>query len=277
MTQAVAAHAAAVFVGDFNVGKSLLINALLRANLLYTGREESRTLPTFVVRGDGDRILHAAFTPKEPEPILKTHEQFLSLRWDGRGERDYDAAAALAPEMPFRKLMLVDLPGGSSELRACAALPSMRALPNVLFVVATSVEYWPARHTMELIAAHHELFAGRFVVAANMADLLNPDEIRRIRDKAARRMEAFGITPAPPFFTLSARLECARRIPNDEYRRRIKPEVRDLCDAGFDALRVALYEFEALCDETPAAQNAAHVFNHPAARALMAEQSKDCQ
>ena len=34
--------------------------------------------------------------------------------------------------------------------------------------------------------------------------------------------------------SLSARLKLARRM-SDEYRRRIKTEVRELCDAGFDA------------------------------------------
>ena len=45
-----------IFVGDFNVGKSLLINALLRHNALPASGEESRALPTFVTRS----VQHAA-------------------------------------------------------------------------------------------------------------------------------------------------------------------------------------------------------------------------
>jgi hypothetical protein len=58
-------------------------------------------------------------------------------------------------------------------------------------------------------------------------------------------MDSFGISPVPPLLALSARLESARGLARNEYRSRVKREVRDLCDTGFDALRVALYEFEA--------------------------------
>ena len=40
----------AFFMGDFNVGKSMLINALLRRDTLYSSNEESRALPTFIGR-----------------------------------------------------------------------------------------------------------------------------------------------------------------------------------------------------------------------------------
>ena len=92
---------------------------------------------------------------------------------------------------------------------------------------------------------HQEIFGDRLYVVANKADHLNASDVERIQDKAVQRLEDYGITPAPRFFTVSARLEAARRAPRDEYRQRTKRRVRELCDAGFDALRVALYEFEA--------------------------------
>jgi hypothetical protein len=236
---------AAVFVGDFNTGKSLLINALIRNNLLFTSREESLVPPVFISRGIGTEPICAGRPPGEQSPIPKSHVQFLGIRQLDEQPCECEALAAMIPDFPFRHFVLVDTPGASSEKNKSDIFPVYKALENTLFIVTTTLDYWPARHTMALIKEYHFRFPGRFVVVANMADQENADEIRRVRDKARRRMENNGIRPAPPFFALSARLELTRRGPEDEYRNRIKKEVRELCDAGFDAFRVLLYEFEA--------------------------------
>jgi hypothetical protein len=114
-----------------------------------------------------------------------------------------------------------------------------------LVLVVTDIEYWAAKHTMDFIAFHQEQFGDSIMVVANKADHLNAQEIERIHQKASQRMEEYGINPAPRFFTISARLEQFRLEPKNEYRCRTKARVRELCDSGFDALRVALYEFEA--------------------------------
>jgi hypothetical protein len=98
---------------------------------------------------------------------------------------------------------------------------------------------------MDFIDRHMEVFGDNLVVVANKADHLNASEIQRIADKAGKRMAQYGMERTPPFLAVSARLEMSRRDPEDEYRKRTKPAVRALCDAGFDALRVRLYEFEA--------------------------------
>ncbi len=236
---------AAVFMGDFNTGKSLLINALVRHDILFISRDESRTPPVFIARGDGGDPVFGARQKGESAPELKSHEQFLSTRHIKGAPCDSDALGALVPDMSFRRLVFVDTPGASTDDNRPAILKPAPALDNTLFVLTTTLEYWPARHTMALIKEYHAHFPGRFVIAANMTDQMNASEIRRVRDRARQRLERHGVTPAPPLFPLSARLEMARRMPGDEYRRRIKTEVRELCDAGFDAFRVALYEFEA--------------------------------
>lgn len=236
---------AALFVGDFNTGKTLLINALLRKNLLFISREESLTPPVFVARGESDEVVYGARPGNGDSPVPRSHEQFLSSRQMDGVPCDSDALGILAPDMPFRHFILVDTPGASTEENKPAIPGVNAALNNALFVLTTTLEYWPARHTISLIKEYQVRFPGRFVVVANMADQVNANEIRRVRDRARHRMERNGIYPAPPFFALSARLELARNSGEDEYRRRIKHEVRELCDAGFDAFRVALYEFEA--------------------------------
>ena len=236
---------AAVFVGDFNTGKTLLINALLRQNLLFISREESLTPPVFVARSDDAEMMYGARPGAGMTPVQQSHEQFLSSRQMNGLPCESDALAVLAPDMPFRHFILVDTPGASTEENKPAIPPVAPALNNAIFVLTTTLEYWPARHTISLIKEYQVRFPGRFLVVANMADQVNANELRRVRDRARQRMERNGIHPAPPFFALSARLELARNAGDDEYRRRIKHEVRELCDAGFDAFRVALYEFEA--------------------------------
>lgn len=236
---------AAVFMGDFNTGKSLIINALLRQDILFISREESRTPPVFIARGDVSEALYGARPKEGQDPESKSHEQFLSIRHLKNEPCDSDALGVLLPNMPFRHFTFVDTPGASTDDNKPAILNAAQALDNTIFVLTTTLEYWPARHTMALIKEYHAHYPGRFIVVANMADQMNANDIRRVRDRAGARLERNGITPAPPFFPVSARLELARRRPGDEYRRRIKPEVRELCDAGFDAFRVALYEFEA--------------------------------
>ncbi len=259
----------AIIAGDYNVGKSLLLNALLRDNLLFTGREESRIPPILIAPALVEETRYAAWNINAAEAAPKSHAQFLGLRGLDGTPCDYDALAALAPNMPFSRLVLVDTPGGSTEARESALWPDDARNAHAMIALVTDIEYWPARHTMRLIAEHQERYASHFIVVANMADHLNPEEIRRIRDKAARRMQTAGISPAPEFFAVSARLEMGRRNPEDEYRRRIQREVRDLCDAGFDALRVALYEFEAKCPGNLAMNTFEALFQSAVATALM--------
>lgn len=262
----------AVFSGDFNTGKSLLINALLRQNLLLISREESMTPPVLVAGKSGGEVLYGARLREEQEIVAQSREQFLSSRKVNGIPCESDALGILTPEMPFRHFVFVDTPGASTQESRPAIPAAAAALDNALFVLVTTLEYWPARHTMSLIREYQMRFPGRFLVVANMTDHVNPNEIRRVRDKGRQRMERNGIAPAPPFFTLSARLELARRNGDDEYRRRIKTEVRELCDAGFDAFRVALYEFEAKASLSAADYDLETLLNSPLAEAVIMNQ-----
>jgi GTPase SAR1 family protein len=232
----------AFFVGDFNTGKSTLINALLREPVLRADRQESHALPTFVWRGGRENPAFAALAPGE-ELHRKSISQFHGLRQDETNTQGYTAAAVLAPSCPFSRLVLVDTAGTSSDFGASRA-PEFESTRGALMVVVTDIEYWSSKHNLDLIANYHDDFGASLLVVANKADHLNISEIERIHKNAAHRMEEYGISPAPRFFTLSARLETLRGDRDDEYRRRTKPTVRHHCDASFDAFRVALFEFE---------------------------------
>jgi len=242
-----ASHAlpCALFVGDFNVGKSALINALLKREALFEAREESQALPTFVGRSDGAKASYAALAPGGAKVDAKTHEEFLNIRRHTGNEAGYTALSARLPASPFSRLVLVDSAGLSSDSLESLAIDDLTGLDNALFAIVADIEYWSAKHTMDFIAENHERFGSSLLVVANKADHLNANELNRIITKAPQRMERYGIAPAPRFFAVSARLELARGGPKTEYRARVKKDVRERCDAGFDALRVALYEFEA--------------------------------
>jgi len=232
----------ALFMGDFNVGKSSIINALIRREALAVSRRETHCLPTFLARGHQDDSRYTGYRDGTTDAL--SHEDFLAARYDANA-RNYAALAARLPDLPFQNLTLVDTPGMSSDMRASIRIQSLEELENALLVVLADIEYWSAKHTMDFIAHHTALFRGNLLVVANKADHLNASEIHRLCDKASARLEGFGIRPAPRFFAVSARLESARTAGHVEYRQRTKREVRERCDAGFDALRVALYEFEA--------------------------------
>ena len=106
---------AAVFMGDFNTGKSLLINALVRRDILFISRDESRTPPVLVAKGDTTEPVYGSRPAEGLSPGVKSHEEFLSTRHLNGMSCDSDALGALLPGMPFRHLVLVDTPGASTD------------------------------------------------------------------------------------------------------------------------------------------------------------------
>lgn len=235
----------AIFAGDFNAGKSALINALIRREILFSARQESHTLPAFVGASSQATPSYAAMTGSGGPVTAKTHDAFLGTRRDGNTGMAHNAVAARVPGNPFGSLLLVDTAGTSTDTCKTVDYGHLTAPEKTLLILVTDIEYWSARHNMDAIAAHQETFGENLIVLANKADHLNAREIRRITEKAPQRMGDYGISPTPRFFALSARLESARREANNEYRNRTKPAVREACDAAFDAFRIALYEFEA--------------------------------
>ncbi|MBP8130589.1 MAG: 50S ribosome-binding GTPase [Candidatus Hydrogenedentes bacterium] len=234
-----------LFMGDFNVGKSSLINALMRREALYASREESRALPTFVARTDRAEAHFSAYRPDPHRIDEKGQDEFFDIRQDRNNDAGYVAMGARFPAAPFLNLVLIDTAGASSDSCETIDISHLAAPDEAMLVVVTDIEYWAARHTLDFVRSHLPVFGGALVLVANKADHLNASEIRRITDKAPDRLRAYGIDPAPRFFAVSARLEFARHTPRNEYRHRTRREVRELCDASFDAFRVALYEFEA--------------------------------
>ncbi|MBI2425874.1 MAG: 50S ribosome-binding GTPase [Candidatus Hydrogenedentes bacterium] len=265
------------FVGDYNAGKSSLINALLRRDALLTCREESRALPAFVSRSPQNEASFAALTRQGAESAVRTHDDFLSLRRPENGEAAYTALAARFPKTPFHRLVLVDSAGSSTDAVEKVRIPALSHPDRALLVVVTDVEYWSSKHNMDLIADLTETFGSHVIVVANKADHLNSNEIQRVSAKAPQRMEDFGIATPPRFFAVSARLESARLDKKNEYRTRTKARVLEMCDSAFDAFRVALYEFEAARSGPAQPPAFDELMGSPLAKSFIATQQGDAQ
>ncbi len=238
-------HPCAFVLGDFNVGKSALLNALLRREILHTSREEGRALPTFIGRSWESCDRFAALSTGGDQVTAMTHDEFLRTRHDSTLPALTKALSVACAASAFSELVFVDTAGMSSDTCESVEITNLVNQESALLLLVTDIEYWASKHTMDFLALHQEQFGERLYIVANKADHLNASDIERIQAKAIQRLEDYGIDPAPRFFAVSARLESARRDPKNEYRCRTKKQVRELCDTGFDALRVALYEFEA--------------------------------
>lgn len=258
-----------IFIGDFNTGKTALINALLRKDILHDSRLESKALPTLVTASAANAPVYSALAADRSQVVAKTQEEFLAINQDIPDGNPYSALAVQYPGLPFSKLTLIDTAGTSTDTTQSMHLTDLKDTDKAILIMVTDIEYWSAKHTMDSIALHGEQFGDRLLVVANKADHLNAKEIQRITDKAAKRMEDYGIAPLPRFFALSARLESARYQPHNEYRNRNKAAVRNLCDAAFDQLRVALYEFEASHTQPEHSAHADHLFQTPLAASLI--------
>jgi len=242
----------AFFVGDFNVGKSAVINALLRRELLPTALEESTLIPTVVGHSPGRQRSLYGFLPADagrPGPL--TCSQFQDIRVGSADRCHYRALLASLWDGPFSDLLLIDSPGVSSVRNPGAGELSSGADGSSTMVSIVDAEYWSARHTINFLKSLSEHFS-HLVVVANKADQLTAAEIRRLRERGEQRLAGQGISSIAGLFVVSARLEHARWTdPDNDYRTSTRQAVRDLCDTDFDRLRLSLYEFEAQA-RTPA-------------------------
>ncbi len=231
----------ALFVGDYNCGKSTIINALLRSPLVPTACEETTSVLTFIGPRAEPGVVLSALRGDSRIPLSK--ESFQAFRHGSVPPGSAEALFVEAGFSPFSQLVLVDSEGISSTANPeLPALIAGRETPLVI-VLVLDIEYWSARHSLNLLsrlAADHE----RLVLVANKADQVTAADLRRIRESASRRVQG-AAARSLPFFSVSARLEASRGNPADEYRAGTKAAVREACDASFDGFRLALYEFEA--------------------------------
>ncbi len=173
-------------VGEFNSGKSALINALLGLRLLDEG-----VTPTTSLVG---LVRHAATVAHEPT---------------GPGLERITAPAEL-----LREVALVDTPGTNAVLREHEAL-SRRFVPRADLVLFVTSADRPFAESERVFMQTIREWGKRVVVVVNKADILEgPAELERVvgfvREKAGALLGG-----APEVFALSAKRGLRGKLEND--------------------------------------------------------------
>ena len=189
-------------VGEFNKGKSSLVNALLNARVCATDANVATAVPTIVRFGDqltaatggvDDENL-AAVDPADVE-ALETSED--------RSRTTGDTVEVRVPRKLLQTgLVLVDTPGVGGGLASAHAGRTLRALAGadaVVFVTDASQEITAAE--LELLTKIAGL-SSRLVFALTKTDVYS--EWRRIRDLDRGHLERAGLTV--PILPLSSTL-----------------------------------------------------------------------
>jgi small GTP-binding protein len=196
-----------VVVGEFNAGKSVLINALL-----------------------GRRLLEEGMTPTTTRVAILRHGETV-----GRRERPDGIVEITAPAPLLRALAIVDTPGTNAVLREHEAL-TREFLPRtdlVLFVTAADRPYSESeRAFLEAIRA----WGKEVVLVLNKADLFRTEQEARqvvafVREQAGRTLGA-----PPEVFALKARaaLEARERADPAALEQSGLPAFEAKLEATFD-------------------------------------------
>jgi len=242
---------AVAFWGDFNVGKSALINALIHQPLLEVVRGESTPGFIFIANNGGDgQICWYRFDALTHD--CSVFEQKAMIKWSltnptCASKHNRDIIVGYLPNLPFSRMVMVDSQGFSSARYDSDARDYLRDAPfEMLSVMVINCEYVGAKHSMEILKEIYESHPDRTVVALNGVDCLELDEILSLQKRTPKRLSTFGIQHVPPIYYLSAKLECERyQKGNQKYRESCKQAVIELCDIQFDRFRLFLYSWEA--------------------------------
>ena len=241
-------------LGQFKRGKSTLLNALLRADLLPTGVVPVTALPTFLEDGKilRLRVTYAASAVEEVELSGQemAQEALRALVTEDANPKNTLGIARVEVSLPSeflaRGVVLIDTPGVGSTFHhnttaADAILPECDA---ALFVVSPD----PPITELEIeFLARIRKTAAHLIILLNKIDALEPEE-RGIASGFLRRVLAdqAGLGAETPIFCVSAR---------SAIRAREKGDAEAFAASGFVELETYLAQF--LANEKRATLSAA--------------------
>jgi len=175
-----------VVVGEFNAGKSSLINALLGADVMREGVTPTTDRVTLVQHGEEERF----------------------------EERSGDLATATHPTARLHDLVLVDTPGTNAVVARHQELTE-RFVPRADLVLFVTSADRPFTQSERAFLTMIEGWGKPVTVIVNKSDLLrNPEDLDEVVGYVRRNArETLGTTP--PVFALSARAARAAQTSGD--------------------------------------------------------------
>lgn len=187
-----------VIVGEFNAGKSALVNALL-----------------------GQRVL--------PEGATPTTSRVTLVKWgEQAGEQVVDESFALYtyPLPLLKELNIVDTPGTNAVIRRHERLTDEFVPRSDLVIFATSADH-PMTESERLFLERILAWGKKVVFVINKADILEDEaSLKDVRDFVLKHATSLLGDP-PELFPVSARLaQRAWDDPDPEQRRRLRQESR---------------------------------------------------
>ena len=248
---------AVLVVGEFNKGKSSLVNALLNARVCATDADVATAVPTLVRHAAEFGAVTRTTEDADPVRVDPASVTGLTTRTAAERRAGTERAAADGPtgveigvprELLRGGLVLVDTPGMGGGLNSAHAAITLRALAGadgVVFVTDASQEL--TAHEVELVRRAAEL-CPRVAVALTKIDFYA--EWPRIRDLDADHLARAGVTA--PMFPLSAPL---RHHAVREGDRRLS------ADSGFPHLAAFLRDTVAVTRDAVAAGAAAAAYS----------------
>jgi hypothetical protein len=189
-------------VGEFNKGKSSLVNALLNARVCATDADVATAVPTMVRFGEQLTAATGGADDEQRAPVHPTDIEALETSDDRSGTAGDTVEVRVPREILRTGLVLVDTPGVGGGLASAHAGRTLRALAGadaVVFVTDASQEITAAE--LELLTKIAGL-CSRLVFALTKTD--GYSEWRRIRDLDRGHLERAGLTI--PILPLSSTL-----------------------------------------------------------------------
>ncbi|OLT21072.1 hypothetical protein BJF78_34740 [Pseudonocardia sp. CNS-139] len=178
-------------VGEFNKGKSSLINALLNARVCITDGDIATAVPTSVRYGAALSAVVRSDAGEGRPVALDDVEAVVTQRTPGPAVRTVEVT--VPRELLREGLVLVDTPGVGGGLSAAHATNTLRALAGadtVVFVTDASQELTAAELAFLQRAA---VLCPRLLVAVAKIDFY--PEWRRIVDLDRRHLHGAGLEP----------------------------------------------------------------------------------
>jgi GTP-binding protein EngB required for normal cell division len=183
---------AVLVVGEFNQGKSSLVNALLNVRVCATDADVATAVPTLVRYGPELTAATGDADGGRPTPVDPAEVEALETADDRSGPRGDMVEMTVPRALLESGLVLVDTPGMGGGLASAHAGRTLRALAGadaVVFVTDASQEITAAE--LELLRRIVSI-STRVVFALTKIDVY--PEWRRIRDIDRAHLERAGLT-----------------------------------------------------------------------------------